>query len=532
MDPKSAANRAFSDLWNRWSDYLLAPVDGSGLAVFRILFGALMAWVIADDAKVVESMFLQPAYLFSWFPFIKPWPAELFHIHYHVAFLAAILVSLGLYYRVAAAVLGASMTYFFFLDKANYVNHYYLVTLLSALLVLLPANQCFSLDRLTGPEKYNGKIPRWTQEILKVQIVIIYLFAASWKLNPDWLAGVTCHEFMANKGDRPIIGPYLTQGWFAHIMAYSGILIDYSVPVLLMIPRTVWLATAISLGFHLLNSFIFHRLDYFPYLMLGSLSLFYPYDWPKLVWAKVRRRWVAVEQAESEKASPATTTVLWQQPVSVDAVTPASGLAATPAFKLAATPASRLAFSSAARAASLIFFHVFLLVQAVLPLRCLTYPGNPDWTEQGYYFCWRLMVNNKKVTPIKFIVRDASTGEMIAVLTGKSMLNKNQLFRMEHHPELAHKFALWLADRVEKKTGKRPIITALQRASLHGRPWQFLIDPTVNLAAEPSHWGPKTWIVPLAANPASMNVKVRSMAPRNRLELHGKLADKPGSRWW
>lgn len=506
-ETKSAASPRSSTLWSRWCDYLLTPVDGSGLAVFRIVFGILMVWALSADATVVEPMFIKPAFLFSYLPFIKPWSTAMMHAHYQLAILAAALVSVGFLYRFSAAVLGLSITYFFLLDKCNYVNHYYLIALLSSVLAFLPANQRFSLDRYFSPQKYDGKIPRWTQEILKFNVVIIYLFAAGWKLNPDWLAGVTCHEFMANKGTRPIIGSILTQRWFAYVMAYSGILIDFSVPLLLLIPRTVWVAALISLGFHLTNSFIFDRLDYFPYLMLGSLSLFYPYDWPLRVWAKVRPGKSATESGKSTTVSNHAV------------VAPAPATA-------------KLAYSSPlARASALIFFHVFLLVQALLPFRCLTYPGNPDWTEQGYYFCWRLMVNNKKVTPVRFHIRDASTGETLAVLTGRSMLNTNQLFRMEHHPELSHKFALFLAGRVEKKTGKRPIINAVQRGSLHGRPWQFLIDPTVDLAAQPDHWGPKTWIVPLQPGQARINVRARW--PRGgREENAGRLAEKLGATWW
>lgn len=502
---KATAGSSASCLWGRWSNYLLTPVNGSGLGIFRILFGILMAWALYDDSTVLKPMFIQPAFLFSWFPFIKPWPEELLHVHYYIAILSAVLVSAGLFYRVSSAVLGISLTYFFFLDKANFVNHYYLIALLSAVMALLPADQCLSLDRYFSPKKYSGLIPRWTQEILKLEIVIIYLFAASWKLNPDWLAGVTCHELMASKGSRPLIGPYVTQDWFAHVMAFAGIFVDYSVPILLMIPRTVWLATLISLCFHLTNSFLFNRLDYFPYLMLGSLSLFYPYDWPNRVWAKLNK-------AKSDKEKQAVEL-----------------LGAT-----SAVTATQMAYSPIGRASALIFFHAFLLIQALLPFRCLTYPGNPDWTEQGYYFCWRLMVNNKKVTPVKFHIRDASTGETLAVVTGQSMLNSNQLFRMEHHPELSHKFALWLAERVEKKTGKRPIINAVQRGSLHGRPWQFMIDPTVDLAAQPDHWGPKSWIVPLQPHRAAMNVRVNSkiMRKHNRAEDHGRLAEMHGAKWW
>jgi hypothetical protein len=46
---------------------------------------------------------------------------------------------------------------------------------------------------------------------------------------------------------------------------------------------------------------------------------------------------------------------------------------------------------------------------------------------------------------------------------------------------------------------RRPEVYADAFAALNGRPRQRLIDPSVDLAAEPGGLGPWPWILPLAA---------------------------------
>ena len=71
------------------------------------------------------------------------------------------------------------------LDLTNYLNHYYLITLLSFIMIFLPMNNCFSLDakRLKLPVC----VPRWTLTVLRLQVGLVYFFAGLSKIKYDWL---------------------------------------------------------------------------------------------------------------------------------------------------------------------------------------------------------------------------------------------------------------------------------------------------------------------------------------------------------
>ena len=83
-------------------------VDGASLAVFRIGFGAIVFWEVvrylANDW--VRELFLAPHFLFQ-FPLVpvSPWPEGWLYVHFLVLGVAALCVSLGLFYRVASALL-------------------------------------------------------------------------------------------------------------------------------------------------------------------------------------------------------------------------------------------------------------------------------------------------------------------------------------------------------------------------------------------------------------------------------------------
>ena len=61
----------------------------------------------------------------------------------------------------------AAFTYDFPLDKTHYLNHLYLVCLVSLLLSFIPANRVFSLARLRLRSAAPGTVPRWSLLILQ-----------------------------------------------------------------------------------------------------------------------------------------------------------------------------------------------------------------------------------------------------------------------------------------------------------------------------------------------------------------------------
>jgi hypothetical protein len=66
---------------------------------------------------------------------------------------------------------------------------------------------------------------------------------------------------------------------------------------------------------------------------------------------------------------------------------------------------------------------------------------------------------------------------------------------------MVQQFAHHVADKEEAETGARSRVTVQVRASLNGRPWQDLIDPEVDLAAQPFTLWPAAWVVPLQQRP-------------------------------
>src|SRR4051812_6575259 len=126
---------------SRFLSRFFAPVDISWLVFFRIVFGCVMVvevgryfaygWIEAFNV----SDFRFGYYGFEW---VKPWPDPGMHIHFAVLGIAAACLALGFCYRVMAAIFFAGFTYVFLLDETRYLNHFYLICLISFLMIFLP----------------------------------------------------------------------------------------------------------------------------------------------------------------------------------------------------------------------------------------------------------------------------------------------------------------------------------------------------------------------------------------------------------
>ena len=67
-------------------------------------------------------------------------------LHFILIGVFAVLIALGLCYRLATLGIFLTVGYVFLLDQTHYLNHLYLVVLVSGLMVLIPAHRHFSLD--------------------------------------------------------------------------------------------------------------------------------------------------------------------------------------------------------------------------------------------------------------------------------------------------------------------------------------------------------------------------------------------------
>ena len=129
---------------------LFTPVDAASLVYFRIILYAIMVWEAYEftHKNMVGLYYSDKEFYFTYWPFdfIHPWPAEWMTIHIYTMGLVAACALFGLFYRLSATLFFFLWTYLFLLEKALYINHLYLVCLLSFLTIFIPANRIFSLD--------------------------------------------------------------------------------------------------------------------------------------------------------------------------------------------------------------------------------------------------------------------------------------------------------------------------------------------------------------------------------------------------
>jgi hypothetical protein len=134
----------------------------------------------------------------------------------------------------------------------------------------------------------------------------------------------------------------------------------------------------------------------------------------------------------------------------------------------------------------------WIALQLALPLRHFAYPGDDHWTGQGYRFSWNVLLT-ERAGSVTFIVTEPTTGR--TWIADPSLLyTPTQLRIMAAEPDLIHQAARTIAAD-ERAEGRDVEVRVDAWASLNGRPAARLIDPTVDLAAEPLDLWPDDWIL-------------------------------------
>jgi vitamin K-dependent gamma-carboxylase len=435
---------------------LFQPVDIASLIAFRIAFGVLMLIAIARYFAHgwIDLFFVQPRVFFPYpgFEWIAPLPAPAMYALFVALAVLALFVAVGWRYRISIALFGLGFTYVHLIDRTNYLNHYYLISLLSALLVFVPAHRACSLDARRCPELRARKVPAWAVWLLRFQLGTVYVFGAVAKLNPDWLLRAQpLRIWLGANVDLPLIGPWMELPWVGYVASYAGLLFDSAVVPLLLCRRTRVLAYVGVLIFHLLTALLF-RIGMFPWIMIALTPIFFAPEWPRRIVGG------AVASFGPSAVSPRPTA--W-------------------------------------RYAGVVLASVYMLAQVVLPLRHFVRSGNVYWTEDGFRWSWQIMVM-EKYGRASFRVTDVESGETRRVEPSQ-YLTRLQQFMLATQPDVIRSFALYLADETQRRGRKRPQVRADVFVTWNGRPNRRLIDPNVDLARSEV---PAGWILPAVTAPA------------------------------
>jgi hypothetical protein len=449
--PVESSPEAKLKSWTAVHTYLQTPADIAILAYFRVAFGAIMLWEMWRYASYgwIGRYWIEPSFHFTYFAFewVRPWPGVGMYIHFAVMALLALFILLGLWYRLSTTLFFLGFSYIFLLEQAQYLNHFYLVCLIAFIMIFLPANRAWAVDAWRKPDGRSDWMPNWSLWLLRFQIGVPYFFGGLAKLNGDWLRAQPIESWLASRTDFPLIGQFFTEKWMVYGFAYGGLLLDLLVVPFLLWRKTRPFAFATAVLFHLMNARLF-SIGIFPWFMIAATAVFFNPSWP-------RQALNLLGLGQKSEDRPTKTKL------------PNWGLALLAGY---------------------------VLLQLVLPLRHFIIPGDVSWTEEGHRFAWHMKLRDK----------DASTHFTITNGAGESWqvdplehLTARQLRKMSNRPYMILQYAHFLAEEAAAQGHEDVEVRAEVWASLNGRSPQQLIDPTVNLAAQPRTLWPVDWILPL-----------------------------------
>lgn len=449
------------------------PVDSAFLVFFRITFGAIMLWEVFRyfTNGWIYRYYIEPEIYFSYYGFswIKPLPGDLMYLLFFALGISCAGIITGIYYRLSAIFFFLGFSYVFLIDQTQYLNHFYLIILLSFLLIFLPAGRSFSIDVWRKPEKKRETAAIWNLYLLRFQIGIVYLFGGVAKINADWLQGEPMRMWLAKRTDFPLFGQYFTEDSVVCLFALGGLYFDLLIVPLILWKRTRIIALALAVCFHLLNFKLFN-IGIFPWMMIGATLIFFPPEFFRKI-----LNLIGETAARLGFAAPKNTFEF-------------SGLPET-FYK---TPPKN------ARSATLALLAVYAAFQIGFPLRHFVYPNNVNWTEEGHKFSWHMKLRDKKGKAV-FQVSSPASGEKWKVYPSRH-LNSRQIQKMATHPEMILQYSHFLAKEKSREGYQDIEVRAHTMVSLNGRQPQPLVDPSVNLAAQQPTLAAADWILPISSS--------------------------------
>lgn len=432
------------------NSFLFKHIDNSALVVFRIFFGLLcfLESVGAIFTGWVNKTLIEPQFTFNFigFDWLQPLPGNGMYVYYGVMGVFGLCIMLGYKYRLSAFGFALLWAGTYFMQKTAYNNHYYLLFLLSFIMVILPANRYASLDVKLNPKLKSISMPNWCRWVFIVQLFIVYTYASIAKIYPDWLDTSVIKLLMQNKSNFPVVGQLLQNEGIHYFIAYSGILFDGLIIPLLLFKPTRKYAFFTSIFFHLFNSFVFH-IGIFPYLSLAFCLFFFEPETVRNIFLKKKKLYTQNE------------------------------------IKI---PSYKSVFKSV--------FIVYFVIQIILPLRHYFIQDDVLWTEEGHRLSWRMMLRAKSGN-INFRVVDNATNNLIPIKLNE-YLTKKQQRSLRTKPDFIWQFSQRLKKQF-KSEGKDVSIFATCYVSVNGKPSKRFIDPEIDLAkAEWNYFKHNTWILP------------------------------------
>lgn len=432
----------------RIKKYLFTPVPSTQLGLFRILFGLCLVYELFYyfSIDLLDRGLRAPSMRFTYegFDWVKLLPGKTMEVLLFFLLVSAICITLGIFYRVTTILFFTGFSYIFFIDKSLYNNHLYLFILLCFLLIVTRGDAALSLNK----KKQSAIIPQWQLLIFKMQIFIVYFYGGLAKLNPDWLSH---HEPMNSMMQ---INGY-TSSLVENLLVYGGILFDLSIGFLLWFKRTRIIGIIGVLFFNISNATIFNDIGVFPFFMIIATVLFFE---PETIHQFILKNQTVKKKDTKQKVHP-------------------------------------VAFTSDNRV--IIFLAVYLSFQLLFPFRYLLFPGNAEWYGVGQRFSWRMKIQHRDYTEMKFTVVDY-TNKRLMDLDPTKYLTFAQIQSLILDPKMVYQFATFLGKDARMKGIPDAGVRAEVKVKFNGRVDQYIVNPETDLMqVKYNPYDLRNWVLPL-----------------------------------
>lgn len=437
---------------------LSKPTEAAPLAVFRILFGLVMLVSLIRFSAYgwIEKLYIQPQMHFTYYGFhwVKPL-GNYSYLLFVVCMASTVFVMLGYKYRWASIIFFLSFTYIELIDKTTYLNHYYFISLLSFLLIFLPANAYYSLDAKKDENVRFQYIPQWNIWAIMLLLGIVYFCSGLAKINSEWmLKAMPLKIWLPSKYNFPLLGDLFQKEWVAYAFSWSGMVYDLSIVFFLLWRNTRTLAFIVVVFFHLLTSALF-PIGMFPYIMILSTLIFFDSTFHHKLLSRL--------------------SYLFRINKSL--------------FDNGALKHRKKNFLRQVKGFMLISFFA---INILFPFRYLLYPGELFWTEEGYRFSWRVMLM-EKTGYAQFKVLDKDSGKQFYI-NNTDYLTAFQEKQMSTQPDFMLQYARYLYGELSSQGQSNLAIYVDSYVALNGGGSKVYINPELDLLTVEDSFEHKNWI--------------------------------------
>ena len=242
-------------------------IDSAPLITLRRLFGAIVVfstlrfisngWI---DCQILDPLVTFPFEGFAWLP--RPSRLGAYTL-FAGMLIGGVSIMTGKIYKTGCVLFFLCFTYVELLDKSNYLNHYYFVSLMSFLLCFMPAN------------KPGFKIHSYLLLTCKLLIVMVYFFAGLAKLNGDWLFHAQpLTLWLPQHSEFPLIGSLFQYRETAYVFSWFGAIFDLATPFALFSNYARKYFYPLLVCFHILTWILF-PIGIFPWVMIACTTVFF-----------------------------------------------------------------------------------------------------------------------------------------------------------------------------------------------------------------------------------------------------------------